>query len=114
DSLRCLSPFGEVAAYRYVGFGSTYFSDFILFHKSLHIEDMISIEKDKYAKTRFEYTALTAAMRYILKAESDDRRRARRKLYCIIAGSPVLHQVKVRCLGWAAPTHSKYKVESWC
>jgi hypothetical protein len=28
-------------------------------------------------------------MRYILKAESDDRRGARRKLYCIIAGSAV-------------------------
>lgn len=55
DSLRCLSPFGELTTYRYVGFGSTYFSDFILFHKSLHIEDMISIEKDKHAKDRFEY-----------------------------------------------------------
>jgi len=55
DSLRCLSPFGELTTYRYVGFGSTYFSDFILFHKSLHIEDMISIEKDKHAKERFEY-----------------------------------------------------------
>jgi hypothetical protein len=28
-------------------------------------------------------------MRYILKAESDDRRGATRKLYCIIAGSAV-------------------------
>jgi hypothetical protein len=55
DSLRCLSPFGELTTYRYIGFGSTYFSDFILFHKSLHIEDMISIEKDKHAKERFEY-----------------------------------------------------------
>lgn len=55
DSLRCLSPFGEVATYRYVGFGSTYFSDFILFHKSLHIEEMISIEQDMHAKVRFEY-----------------------------------------------------------
>jgi hypothetical protein len=35
------------------------------------------------------FTALTAAMRYILKAESDDRRGARRKLYRIIAGSAV-------------------------
>ena len=34
-------------------------------------------------------TALSAAMRYILKAESDDRRGARRKLYHIIAGSAV-------------------------
>jgi hypothetical protein len=55
DSLRCLSPFGELTTYRYVGFGSTYFSDFILFHKSLHVEDMISIEKDQHAEERFEY-----------------------------------------------------------
>ena len=59
DSLRCLNPFGDLTTYRYVGFGSTYFSDFILFHKSLHIGknkgDMISIEKDKHAEERFEY-----------------------------------------------------------
>jgi hypothetical protein len=29
-------------------------------------------------------------MRYILKAESDDRRGVRRKLYCITAGSAVI------------------------
>jgi hypothetical protein len=34
-------------------------------------------------------TALPAAIRYILKAESDDRTGARRKLYCIIGGSAV-------------------------
>lgn len=53
--LRCLTPFGEVRNYRYIGFGSTYFSDFILFHKLLHMEEMISIEKDRHAKERFEY-----------------------------------------------------------
>jgi hypothetical protein len=35
-------------------------------------------------------TALPAAMRYILKAESYDRRGQGEKLYCIIAGSAVL------------------------
>jgi hypothetical protein len=34
-------------------------------------------------------TALPAAIRYILKAESDDRRGARRKIYRIRAGSAV-------------------------
>ncbi|MBN3923068.1 MAG: hypothetical protein HWQ37_07890 [Nostoc sp. NMS4] len=37
------------------------------------------------------HTALPAAMRYILKAESYDRTGARRKMYCIIAGSAVKH-----------------------
>lgn len=31
---------------RYVGFGSTYFSDFKLFHKLLGIKKMVSIEED--------------------------------------------------------------------
>ena len=31
--------------YRYIGFGSFYFSDFVLFHNQLNIEQMISIEK---------------------------------------------------------------------
>ncbi|WP_189525311.1 GTPase [Nostoc sp. 'Peltigera membranacea cyanobiont' 232] len=35
------------------------------------------------------HTALSAAMRYIIKAESYDRKGARGKLYCIIAGSAV-------------------------
>ena len=39
--------------------------------------------------TEWHITALPPAMRYILKAESNDRRGARRKLYCIIAGSAV-------------------------
>ncbi len=35
------------------------------------------------------FTALTAAMRYIPKSESFDRRGQGKKLYCIIAGSAV-------------------------
>lgn len=31
--------------YRYIGFGSFYFSDFVLFHNQLNIDQMISIEK---------------------------------------------------------------------
>jgi hypothetical protein len=41
------------------------------------------------------YTALLAAMRYIRKAESDDGRRVKRKLYCIIAGSAVTKQSRL-------------------
>ncbi|MCL6753236.1 hypothetical protein KBT16_20610 [Nostoc sp. CCCryo 231-06] len=40
-----------------------------------------------------EDTALPAAMRYILKAESYDRRGVRVKLYCIIAGSAVYRTI---------------------
>ncbi|MEH2074530.1 MAG: alpha/beta fold hydrolase [Nostoc sp.] len=49
-----------------------------------HLQQLI----DRLAKESDD-TALPAAMRYILKAESYDRRGARGKLYCIIAGSAV-------------------------
>lgn len=41
--------------FRYVGFGSTYFTDFILFHKALGFNDMISIEKDIENEDRFRF-----------------------------------------------------------
>ncbi len=50
-----LSPFGQITAYRYIGFGSTYFTDFILYHKMLGIKNMISIEKDKHNEERFKF-----------------------------------------------------------
>jgi hypothetical protein len=40
---------------RYIGFGSTYFSDFKLFHKELHIENMISFEMEASLQKRVEF-----------------------------------------------------------
>ena len=43
-----------VNQYRYIGFGSFYFTDFILFHNQLNIEKMISIEKShKFDRYKF-------------------------------------------------------------
>jgi hypothetical protein len=39
-----LVPFDFVEKYHYIGFGSIYYSDFILFHKNLNISKMSSIE----------------------------------------------------------------------
>jgi hypothetical protein len=55
DVFRRLSTFENVSAYRYIGFGSTYFSDFIAFHRALNITDMVSIEKDEQNRERFEF-----------------------------------------------------------
>src|SRR5688572_20955159 len=55
EAFRRLSEFGSVESYVYIGFGSTYFSDFNLFHKQLGIRNMISLEKDKNNKARFEF-----------------------------------------------------------
>ncbi|QRY79662.1 hypothetical protein JVX91_00685 [Pseudomonas sp. PDNC002] len=52
--LRRLTPFQAVEDYCYIGFGSVWFSDFILFHRMLGINKMISIEQSEGARVRFE------------------------------------------------------------
>ncbi|MGN8277498.1 O-methyltransferase [Pseudomonas sp. SMN5] len=54
DIFRRLTPFQPIEDYGYVGFGSVWFSDFILFHKSLGIKNMVSIEASEGARERFE------------------------------------------------------------
>jgi hypothetical protein len=55
EAFQRLSPFGAVKGYRYVGFGSFYFSDFALFHGRLGITKMVSIERDKENNDRFTF-----------------------------------------------------------
>jgi hypothetical protein len=55
EAFRRLGVFGKIEYYRYFGFGSTYFGDFILFYKALNISNMISIEKDVNKKERFMF-----------------------------------------------------------
>lgn len=55
ETLRRLHPFGTVADYRYVGFGSIGFVDFLLFHKMLGIHQMVSIERKTGYKSRLEF-----------------------------------------------------------
>lgn len=54
DVFRRLRPFQRIEEYLYVGFGSVWFSDFILFHRALGIRKMLSIEQTKLAEDRFE------------------------------------------------------------
>lgn len=55
ESLRRLCEFGNLSSYRYIGFGSLYFADFVLFHKTLAFRSMVSIEKtlDPAVQRRF-------------------------------------------------------------
>ncbi|WP_433620654.1 O-methyltransferase [Paenibacillus cellulositrophicus] len=50
-----LSAFESLRNYRYVGLGSPFFSDFILCHKNLGINEMYSIEKNKRDEKRFNF-----------------------------------------------------------
>jgi hypothetical protein len=46
EAFRKLSEFGRVDKYTYVGLGSVYFSDLILFHRALGFRRMVSIEDE--------------------------------------------------------------------
>lgn len=50
-----LRPFAPVQEYVYVGFGSIWFADYVLFHKNLGIREMISIERVEAHAARFEF-----------------------------------------------------------
>lgn len=55
EMLQKMSKGIQVDVYHYIGMGSVYFADFILFHKYLHINDMTSLERDRKKKKRFEF-----------------------------------------------------------
>lgn len=55
ELIQRLSFFSDLINYRYIGLGSTYFTDFILFHKYFGLTNMISIEKEASKKARFEF-----------------------------------------------------------
>lgn len=55
DTFRNLSPFAAVNSYRYIGFGANSFVDFILFHRRLGIDSMVSIEAREDLRERIEF-----------------------------------------------------------
>lgn len=44
ETFEKLRPLIDISEYHYVGFGSIYYADFILFHKYLHIKRMTSVQ----------------------------------------------------------------------
>ncbi|MDD2895587.1 MAG: hypothetical protein PHG81_06145 [Aliarcobacter sp.] len=67
ESLPGLKEFLPINNYSYIGFGSPYFTDFILFHKQLGITDLISIEKEYEKKERFEFNKPFNSIKMIFK-----------------------------------------------
>jgi hypothetical protein len=55
DCLLRLFNFSNTNTYQYIGFGSKYFTDFIVFHKYLHIDSMISIEGDVDNEAKYDF-----------------------------------------------------------
>ncbi len=55
ETLSRLRAFHTLDSYRYIGFGSPYFSDFSLVHRAIGITDMICIERETGDVERFEF-----------------------------------------------------------
>jgi hypothetical protein len=50
-----LAPLSPLSKYRYIGLGSEFFNDFSLYHETLGIRDMVSIEHDRDRIERCEF-----------------------------------------------------------
>jgi len=56
ESLQQIATLGfPIRDYQYTGFGSVYFIDFVLFHKSLGISKMLSVEYDSAIEKRVKF-----------------------------------------------------------
>lgn len=55
EALARLSVFCRVKSYRYIGMGSTFYSDFTLFHRILGMAPMVSIQKRFGDEPRFDF-----------------------------------------------------------
>lgn len=55
EALRYLSFIQKLNKYKYIGFGSTHFVDFSLFHRMLGLTNLLSIEKDVQNEMRFRF-----------------------------------------------------------
>ena len=53
EALARLRVFGSLRTYRYVGFGSIWYADCVLFHRALGIEEIVSIERERDHEERF-------------------------------------------------------------
>ena len=62
DALRRLDRMVALKHYRYVGFGSPYFTDFSLFHKALDLTALVSIEREIEDEDRFRFNVPYAAI----------------------------------------------------
>ena len=70
DIFKRLSAFYKLSDYTYIGFGAVTFTDFTLFHKSLGIQSMISLERDGRAEKRLEYNKPFNAIKIICKTSN--------------------------------------------
>lgn len=71
DLIKKFSEALPISDYRYVGFGSPYFADFIMFHKYLNINKMTSLEYLQKKKMRFEFNKPYKFVKLVMKSAED-------------------------------------------
>lgn len=72
DLIHKLSAFHSLVDYQYIGFGSTYFSDFVQFHKNLGLRSLISIEKDKVNEKRFRFNIPYSCIKLLIGHSNEE------------------------------------------
>jgi hypothetical protein len=55
DAFRRVSHIAKLSSYRYIGFGSPFFNDFLLIHRALGLTKLIDIEKQEHDSPRFRF-----------------------------------------------------------
>ncbi len=71
DAIRRMDRVRDLASYQYVGFGSPYFADFSLFHRTLGISRMICIEREQKDADRFNFNVPFGAVELRFGEASD-------------------------------------------
>jgi hypothetical protein len=71
EAFRRLSRFGPLDSYRYLGFGSVFFSDFLLFHRALGLTRMVNIESEVKDKRRFRFNRPFSSIKFIFETSSE-------------------------------------------
>lgn len=66
-----LRVFGALESYRYIGFGSIWYTDCILFHRALGISDIISIESQIIHEERFRFNNPLRGISLLMGEASD-------------------------------------------
>lgn len=71
EVFRRLTHFASLDTYRYVGFGSPFYSDFLLFHRALGLKQMVNIESQLQDKARFRFNRPFGSIRSIFETSNE-------------------------------------------
>lgn len=85
DVVRTLNYFGTVEDYRYIGFGSFYYKDFLMFYEDFNIRNGISIEIDSEAYVN-KSELISCLQHFFTLLLERDKAILIKDLYCFLRG----------------------------